>query len=172
MRLFEAEMAIKIASYSQESTRYVDYAKGEENLDEFQINFILPYTGTSCLQDGMAIDFSVDGRDYSFTSRQFTNLMEGWYRALRKKVGLKPEEARQWLPIGIKTQIVQTYNLNEWRHWFVLRTQSAAHSEIRFVAVSLLKEVQKLIPGAFDDFFLNTSEGNMYALYKGNDPLV
>lgn len=160
----------KIASYSQESTRYVDYAKGEENLDEFQIRFIRPYTG--CLVIGKPVEFSTDGHNYSFTPEQFTNLMEGWYRALRKNVGLKPEEARQWLPIGIKAQIVQTYNLNEWRHWFLLRTQSAAHSEIRFIAVNLLKEVQKRIPNVFDDFLVNTSEGNYYALYRGDDPLA
>lgn len=160
----------KIASYSQESTRYVDYARGEENLDEFQIKFILPYSG--CLFVDKAVSFSVDGGNYSFTPQQFTNLMEGWYRVLRKKVGLKPEEARQWLPIGIKAQIVQTYNLNEWRHWFLLRTQSAAHPEIRFIAVNLLKEAQKRIPNVFDDFFVNTSEGNYYALYKGDDPLA
>jgi len=156
----------KIASYAQESTRYVDYAKGEVDLDQFQIKFILPYNDR--FDFGQTIEFSVDGVDYSFTPQQFTNLIEGWYRALRKK-GLKPEEARQWLPIGIKSQIVQTYNLNEWRHWFFIRTSPRAHPEIRFSAVRLLKEVQRRIPECFDDFEVSPDEE---VIYKGKDPLI
>jgi len=157
----------KIASYAQESTRYVDYAKGDVNLDEFQIKFILPYNDQ--FDFGQMINFSVDGQEYSFTPQQFTNLIEGWYRALRKK-GLRAEEGRQWLPIGLKSQIVQTYNLNEWRHWFFLRTGYRAHPEIRFLAVKLLQEVQKRIPECFNDFEI--SEDGKNAVYKGKDPLV
>ncbi|MBU1136755.1 FAD-dependent thymidylate synthase [Patescibacteria group bacterium] len=157
----------KVTSYAQESTRYVDYAKGEVNLDEFQMKFVLPYNDQ--FDFGQPMTFSVDGKGYSFTSQQFTNLMEGWYRVLRKQ-GLKPEEARQWLPIGIKAQIVQTYNLNEWRHWFFLRTGHRAHPEIRFVAIKLLQEVQKRVPECFNDFEIN--EDGKSAVYKGNDPLV
>jgi len=157
----------KITSYAQESTRYVDYAKGEVNLDEFQIRFILPYNDQ--FDFDQTITFSVDGKDYSLTPQQFTDLIEGWYRGLRKQ-GLKPEEARQWLPIGIKAQIVQTYNLNEWRHWFFLRTGYRAHPEIRFVAMKLLQEVQKRIPECFSDFEI--SDDGKSAVYKGNNPLV
>ncbi len=157
----------KITSYAQESTRYVDYSKGEVNLDEFQIKFALPYNDK--FDFGQTVNFSVDGNSYSFTPQQFTSLMEGWYRALRKN-GLRPEEARQWLPIGIKAQIVQTYNLNEWRHWFFLRTSKAAHPEIRFVAVKLLREAQKRIPECFDDF--EVSQDGKSAAYKGDNPLV
>ena len=157
----------KIASYAQESTRYVDYAKGEVDLDQFQIKFILPYNDQ--FDFGQSVNFSVDGKEYSFTPQQFTNLMEGWYRALRKN-GLRPEEARQWLPIGLKSQIVQTYNLNEWRHWFFLRTGHRAHPEIRFLAVKLLREAQKRIPECFNDFEI--SEDGKSAVYKGEDPLV
>lgn len=157
----------KITSYAQESTRYVDYAKGEVDLEEFQIKFILPYNDDFDFRQ--TIQFSVDGADYAFTPQQFTNLIEAWYRTLRK-AGLRPEEARQWLPIGLKSQIVQTYNLNEWRHWFFIRTSKPAHPEIRFLAVNLLKEVQKRIPECFNDFEI--SEDGQSAVYTGKDPLV
>jgi len=157
----------KITSYAQESTRYVDYAKGEMDLEQFQIKFILPYNDEFNFEQ--RINFSSDGVIYSFTPQEFTNLIEDWYRALRKS-GLRPEEARQWLPIGIKSQIVQTYNLNEWLHWFFLRTNKAAHPEIRFLAVNLLKEVQKRIPECFNNFQI--SEDGESAIYEGEDLLV
>lgn len=157
----------KVTSYAQESTRYVDYAKGNLNLEAFRMQFILPYNDE--FDFSQRFKLSVDGKDYDFTPQEFTNLMEGWYRTLRKN-DLRPEEARQWLPIGIKAQIVQTYNLNEWRHWFFLRTSKAAHPEIRFLAVNLLKEVQERVPECFNDFQIN--DDGKSASYKGEDPLV
>lgn len=157
----------KITSYAQESTRYVDYARGEVNLDEFQMKFILPYNDR--FDFGKKLFFSANGQEYFLTPQEFTNLIESWYRALRKE-GLKPEEARQWLPIGIKSQIVQTYNLNEWRHWFFIRTSPRAHPEIRFLAVNLLKEVQERISECFNDFEI--SDDGKSAAYKGSDTLV
>jgi thymidylate synthase (FAD) len=142
----------QITSYTQESTRYVDYSRGDINLDEFQMKVILPYNEQ--FDFGQTIKFSVDKTEYAFTPQQFTNLMEGWYRILRK-TGLKAEEARQWLPIGINAQIVQTFNLNEWRHWFFIRCGRAAHREIRLLAVMLLKESQRRFPGIFDDFIIS-----------------
>lgn len=163
----------KIASYSQESTRYVDYSKGKVSLDYFKIKFILPYNDKFNLDWAVnkKIEFFVDEKEYSFTPQEFTNLIEGWYRALRKE-GLKPEEARQWLSIGLKSQIVQTYNLNEWRHWFYRRADRAAHPEIRFSAVYLLAEVQKRMPGIFDDFKIHSDLEVPYAVYIGKNPLI
>lgn len=160
----------RICSYSQESTRYVDYAKGEVDLAGFQIKFILPYNEQ--FDPSQKINFSVDGKKYSFTAQEFTNLIEGWYRALRQK-NLRPEEARQWLPIGIKAQIVMTCNLKELQHIFFLRTTPFAHPEIRFVTVELLKEMQKRTP-VFNDFEIKTKEddGFQYAVYTGDNPLV
>jgi len=161
----------KITSYAQESTRYVDYSRGEVDLEQFQIKFILPYNDR--FDFTQRIHFKANGADYFFTPQQFTNMIEAWYRALRKK-GLKAEEARQWLPIGLKSQIVQTYNLREWRHWFHLRADAPAHPEIRWSAVRLLKEVQRRIPDVFDDFEFKTKpeDNSEYAVYTGSDPLV
>ncbi len=160
----------KVVAYTQESTRYVDYAKGKKDIDKAKLGFILPYNTNYDFDQ--KIEFSLKGKSYSFTPQEFTDLLENWYKALRKS-GLKPEEARQWLPIGIKSQIVQTYNLNEWRHWFKIRAQKPAHPEIRTTAVELLKSFQKLFPNLFNGFEFGMKKDNTpYAHYTGNDKLA
>ena len=63
----------------------------------------------------------------------------------------KPEMARSVLPNSLKTEIVMTTNLREWRLIFKLRTAKAAHPQMRELMVPLLKEIKELIPVVFDD---------------------
>lgn len=65
--------------------------------------------------------------------------------------GCTPQEARAVLPNSLKTEVVMTANIREWRHFLRLRTSSAAHPQIREVAVPLLHELQRLMPVLFDD---------------------
>jgi len=136
----------RLASFSQESTRYVDYAKRGKGVDleEFEMQFIMPprrdkhqkillEDGRTVFPEDMAIEF------------------EMYYRGLRK-AGWLPEEARQFLPIGIKSEIIISANFREWRHVFALRTAKPAHWEIRGVMGELLKEVRKIVPIVFDGF--------------------
>lgn len=44
-----------------------------------------------------------------------------------------------------------TMNLREWRHFFTLRTASAAHPQMREIAQPMLEEFKRLIPVVFDD---------------------
>ena len=67
------------------------------------------------------------------------------------EVGAKPQEARSILPNSIKTEIVMTMNLREWRHFFKLRCDKAAHPQMREVANMILEEFRKEIPVVFDD---------------------
>lgn len=136
----------RLASFSQESTRYVDYAKkgGEADLDNFEVQFIMPPFKDKhqeiLLKDGKTIipeDMVVE--------------LEMYYRGLRK-AGWAPEDARQFLPIGIKSEIVVSANFREWRHIFAMRTAKPAHWEIRGVMGELLKEVRNIVPLIFDDF--------------------
>src|SRR6056297_2375808 len=162
----------KVVAYTQESTRYVDYSKEEDG--EKEMEFVLPYREISSNQivDRSIIFLRSNHREYKFTIDEFTDLLEDWYKRLRG-LGLKPEEARQWLPIGIKSQIVQTYNLNEWRHWLKIRAQKPAHLEIRTTAVELLKTFQKIFPNVFDDFKIGRKKNNTpYAAYIGKEELA
>lgn len=66
----------------------------------------------------------------------------------------RPQEARSVLPNSLKTEIVVTMNLREWRHFFRLRTSKRAHPQMREIAVPLLEEFQIRIPIVFDDIIV------------------
>ena len=86
--------------------------------------------------------------------------MDGVEKAYNKliEMGATPQEARRVLPNSLKTEIVVTYNLREWRHFFKMRCSERAHPQMREVAVPLLREFQKLIPVLFDDFQIDKSK--------------
>jgi len=136
----------RLTAVSQESTRYVDYAKEGEgiDLDRFELKCIVP----PHLDERKKVDLG-DGRKMS--AEEMLQEYENFYRALRKS-GWLPEEARQLLPIGVKSQIVISANFREWRHIFEMRTSRFAHWEIRKVMGDLLQELKGIIPGVFEDF--------------------
>lgn len=124
----------RIASYSQESTRYCNYSK-----EKFgnELTFIKP-----CFWDE-------DEEKYKIWKNTMS-VIEGAYLKLLS-MGAKPEEARSILPNSLKTEIIVTMNLREWRHFFKLRTSSRAHPQMRQIATALLKELQFRVPIIFDE---------------------
>jgi thymidylate synthase (FAD) len=62
-----------------------------------------------------------------------------------------PQEARAVLPNSLKTEIVVTANLREWRHILTLRISKAAHPQIRELMINILEGFKKDIPIIFDD---------------------
>lgn len=121
----------RIASYAQESTRYCNYSK-----DKFdnQITVIEHgYTGkkreiweASCKQDEIAYFSMLDA-------------------------GATPEEARDVLPLCLKTETVCTWNLREWHEVLRLRTAKDAHPAIRKLMIPVLHELQEVYPEIFND---------------------
>jgi thymidylate synthase (FAD) len=77
-------------------------------------------------------------------------LSEQYYKTLLK-MGWRPEEARSVLPNSLKTEIIMTCNVREWRHVFNLRTSKAAHPQIRELMLDCLAGFKKEIPVIFDD---------------------
>lgn len=145
----------RLAAFSQESTRYVDYSssdKDEPDLERFSIKFVVP----PHRDENQPIPLS-DGR--TMTLVEMAKETEEFYRALRK-AGWKPEDARQILPNGIKSQIVISCNLREWRHIFFMRTAIFAHWEIRSVMCPLLQELKTIIPVMFEDFIESGIDDN------------
>ncbi len=130
----------RIASYSQESTRYCNYSK-----DKFgnELTFIRP-----CF-------WADDSKEYAVWKQAMEEIEKTYVKLI--SLGAKPEEARSILPNSLKTEIVCTMNLREWRHFFRLRTAERAHPQIREISVALLDELKKRIPVIFDD--INTSDG-------------
>ena len=66
-------------------------------------------------------------------------------------IGHTAQEARAVLPNSLKTEVVMTANLREWRTFFKLRCANAAHPQMREVTRPLLEDFKNLIPVVFDD---------------------
>ncbi len=128
----------RMASYSQESTRYCNYAN-----DKFgnELTFIKP-----CFWD----ESTDEGKAKMMLWEKSMQNIENEYNELIE-MGAKPEEARSILPNSLKTEIVVTMNLRSWRHFFRLRTSPAAHPQIREIAESLLEELKEKLPVIFGD---------------------
>jgi thymidylate synthase (FAD) len=142
----------RIASYSQESTRYCDYGDGHITFiippwvyipeGEYQISWEGLYG-----QCHMTSPFSSPEADIWFWNKA---IIERDYKKLRDH-GWRPEQARSILSNDLKTEIVMTANFREWYHFFKLRTAPAAHPQMREVAVPLLADFMAIVPVIFDD---------------------
>jgi thymidylate synthase (FAD) len=130
----------RIASYSQESTRYCNY-----NKDKFdsEITVIEP-----C--------FWKKDSDLYKKWKESMNSVEQIYNYLISN-GAKPQEARSILPNSLKTEIVMTANPRSWRNFFRLRTSQAAHPQIREIAIPMLEEFKILMPELFGDIIVNAN---------------
>lgn len=122
----------RLASYSQESTRYCNYAK-----DKFgnEIKVIQP-PGL----EGETLEAWTKACQYA----------ESTYISMTAK-GVPPQIARSVLPNSLKTEIVMTCNLREWRHFFLMRLAAAAHPQMREVALMALELLRKHVPVVFDE---------------------
>ncbi|GHS95378.1 thymidylate synthase [Planctomycetales bacterium] len=127
----------RIGSYSQESTRYCNYADDKFGND---LTFIKPL-------------FWGDGSENLRIWRLTMQNTENAYLELIKN-GAKPQEARSVLPNSLKTEIVVTYNLREWRHFLKLRLAKDAHPQMQEVAKLIHEKLKMAIPLVFDDYSL------------------
>lgn len=124
----------RLASYCQESTRYCNYANDKFN---GEITVIKP----------MFLEVGTDGWELWHDA---CAMAEKFYFDLLD-FGCTPQEARAVLPNSLKTELVMTANIREFRHFFNLRCSKAAHPQMREVANMLLREFKERIPVLFDD---------------------
>jgi thymidylate synthase (FAD) len=124
----------RLASYCQESTRYCNYSNDKFNSEITVIKPIFLEVGT----DGWELwhDACAMAEKFYFDLLDF---------------GCTPQEARAVLPNSLKTELVMTANIRQFRHFFKLRCAKAAHPQMREVACMLLKEFKERIPVLFDD---------------------
>jgi thymidylate synthase (FAD) len=140
----------RIASYSQESTRYCNYSH-----DKFgnEITVILPVWFKGISEGGL----SRTGEDQELKRQAQYEMWKSACEQIEKiyfellKAGQSPQEARAILPNSLKTELVMTANLREWRHFFKLRASQKAHPQIRVLAADMLKGFRENIPVIFDD---------------------
>ena len=127
----------RLASFAQSSTRYCNYSQ-----DKFgnEITVIRP-----CFFKAGTVAYDEWFEACAFAEQRYFSLLA---------IGMKPEEARDVLPISTMTRLVMTANLREWRHFFKLRacgTTGKPHPQMLQVAVPLLGVFKKVIPVVFDD---------------------
>lgn len=124
----------RLASYCQESTRYCNYSK-----DQFgtEITVVSPaWTSKGYFP-------------YTLWEKACLEAEENYFALLN--VGCSPQEARSVLPNSLKTEVVMTANLREWRHFIKLRTTPAAHPDMRRVARILYELLSLRYPVFFED---------------------
>ena len=136
----------RIASFAQESTRYVNYS-----LEKFgnEINVIDIHNG-----------INLDNKMKNMESDTISSIINEWCLAMddaekhymkMMELGATPQIARSVLPNSTKTEITITTNYREWRNFFKLRVHGTAHPQMREVTIPLLNELKNKLPIIFDD---------------------
>jgi thymidylate synthase (FAD) len=147
----------RIASYTQESTRFVNYAK------KMPPSFIYPIVGVECphciageevrKRDSLGGNWGHDSLikcPYDPLWLTAIDTVEKSYVALIAQ-GWRPQEARSVFPNALSSKILVTCNLRSWRQIFLMRTSKEAHPQMRQVMIPLLDEFQRLVPVLFED---------------------
>ena len=127
----------RLSSFAQESSRYCWYAK-----DKFgkELTFINP-----CFWEPDSDNYARWFHEMDEAEKTYLAMIED---------GATPEQARDILPMSIKTEIVMTANLREWRHFLKLRAEGVTgkpHPQMLEITIPLLKELKQKIPVVFDD---------------------
>ena len=124
----------RIASYTQESTRYCNYRNGKF---KGEITVIEP-----CFWEEGTYQYNSWKTAAEMAEKAYMSMIEN---------GATPQEARSVLPNSLKTELVMTMNLREWRYFLKLRTEKNAHPQMREIASMILKEFKGKIPVIFED---------------------
>jgi len=123
----------RLCSFSQESTRYANYSKEKFGKE---ITVIRPFF------------WEKGSQAYELWADAMQNAEWAYFDLLSE--GAKPQEARSVLPNGLKTDIVTTANIRNWKHIFNLRCSKASHPQIRQIMLPMLAEFYKRLPVLFE----------------------
>ncbi len=129
----------RIAAYSQESQRFCDYMKAGE------LQVVVPPS-------------IVESDLYGEWEAQVKSAYKA-YCSLRDSGRVKPEDARSVLPNCVKTEVVTTFNLRQWRHVFKERALNRyAQWQIKAIMRQALMLLSDRIPVIFDDLLSEMEE--------------
>lgn len=124
----------RLASYSQESTRYCNYAGDKFGRD---IRIIEP-----CYLDKESAAYYWWQSACKYAENCYLTLID---------MGRSAQEARAVLPHSTAADIVMTTNLREWRHFLKLRTSKASHPQMREIANMILLQMKEHLLVVFED---------------------
>lgn len=133
----------RIASYSQESMRYVNYGKKG-------LQVICP----PAIGVPPAAYYWDDYQHLTPSQNDWLKTMVRCYDEYLRELdcGIRPEDARFVLPHACKTEVVATYNMRTWRHVIEERgLNSSAQWEIRGIFASIYDELKRRLPSIFED---------------------
>ena len=139
-------------SFSAESTRYCNYSK---NKFGNELTFIIP---TWYVEDPKNDKECCMKSEFELTCEECE---KSYLRVL--SWGGKPQEARQYLPFSLKTELVMTGFASDWKHFFELRCAPSAHPDAQKLAKELLVKLADMYPGELDDLikkYIDNGEGN------------
>ena len=130
----------RIASFSQESTRYCNYSK---NKFGGEITVIRPiFLHENSKEEVELTKMSLWEQAMIDAEYAYINMLD---------LGCTPQEARSVLPNSLKTEIVVTANIREWRTILKQRTSTKAHPQMRALMIPLLEDFKKVLPVLFSD---------------------
>lgn len=142
----------RLASFSQESTRYCNY--GSDHVT-FIIPCWMPNTNEGIIEDHTGVPY------YNENELRWLSAMayaENFYKELLDS-GWTPQQARSVLPNSLKTELIMTANLREWRHIFELRCAKTAHPQMREIMIPLLCSFFTTLPDFFHDLYIQFCGG-------------
>ena len=138
----------RVFSFAQESTRYCNYSK-----DKFgnELTFIIPTwlsipEGNYTYCDGDWVDVNkqvIQLSEDEVNIHSFLNTLDcsEYQYTMLMNAGWKPQQARQILPNALKTELVMTGFESDWKHFFELRCDTAAHPDARKLALELYSKL-------------------------------
>lgn len=127
----------RLASYSQESTRYCNYNKGKFGNEITVVKPSWCTEGTGSL----SAKFIVWQKAMAASERYYMEMLDA---------GATPQDARAVLPNSLATKIAMTANLREWIHVFRLRVDTPAHPDMRYIMKLIFVEFLKEYPEVFE----------------------
>lgn len=135
----------RIASFSQESTRYCNYGKGD-------VVFVVPSAYSESIQPGEYHTTSNHVWSNEPANVWFHSMLgaEDYYKRILL-LGQPPQLARSVLPNSLKTEVVITANFREWRLILQQRTSTKAHPDMQVLMMKVKALLIEHFPAAFED---------------------
>lgn len=119
----------RLASFSIESTRYCNYAKGKFGNE---LTMLAP------------CNIEKDSEMYNVWLSSMEQIERSYMRMA--ELGGKADQLRMLLPHSSKADMIMTANIAEWKHIFALRCHTAAHPSVRLIMKMILENLYALFP--------------------------
>ena len=129
----------RVFSFAVESTRYCNYSK---NRFSNEVTFIQP----NWISDEDVKDYHINYNYFIDQDNNHITAVNRFMSALKNaeyfymeliKLGYKPQQARNILPLATKCDMIMTGFVSDWKHFFELRDAASAHPQAQELAHSL-----------------------------------